>query len=95
MPKKTKKQKLKSLERRGNQQPTTISETHIPTIPPDNTKTPHQTFSYRSVSTNQIPPSHASLNPELFSYLRKDLIKTVILALLSCGILVGLSFVLK
>lgn len=94
MPKKTKKEKLKSLERRGNTLPsTTISETHVPTNPIEHA---HHTFSFRSGANATASSQVRSISEgHTFTYLRNDLIKTVVLAALACGILVTLSFVWK
>ena len=81
MPHKTKKQKLKTNHNR--QQEEHVTETNsLPTF--SFTKTSHVTTT-RSTAAET----------EGLVYLRKDLLKTVVLAVVCCGVLIALSFVLK
>jgi len=94
MPKKTKKEKIKSQYRHGNPAPVSISLEYKPS--PVSETPNHPTFSFRGLSQNPTQSLSTSVQTqETFNYLRGDLIKTVVLALLACGILVGLSFILK
>jgi len=94
MPQKTKKQKIKSLQHRHGQVENAPSaekrnseeKQSAPSIP---------TFSFSRISQSHQKSTNISVPSDTFIYLRKDLIKTVILAILCCGTLIALSFVLK
>lgn len=94
MPKKTKKEKIKRMQERKyvGHRPTesVISvEQKNPEVP----STHHFSFQRSAIATK--PGILSAADQEMYAYLRRDLIKTVALAIIAFTILFVLSFTLK
>lgn len=97
MPKKTKKQKLQTVERRKTEvmkQPVVheqmVTKEELPTHP-----TASYTFTATKTEKGTIVATVSKEDIAFFSYVKKDILSTILFAALSIGALIVLSIILN
>lgn len=91
---KTKKQKVKAIQHRQHKETVVSAPSSVP-ISTGHQPSSTPVFSFKRTAASQIKTHSTAGDLDAFVYLRRDLMKTVVLAVICCGVIIGLSFVMK